>query len=129
MARATEFGRRCDGIRLVVWAFSLVLLSHFLAWAGPSIHLPDVTAATGPETPDEVAVRRLLGDYARAIEHKDLALFRTVKPNLTKEEEPRLQKAFASVQAQVRKVTVSPSRSRSGRPRCGSCGGTPSTAP
>ncbi|HKC12890.1 MAG TPA: hypothetical protein VKI41_12730 [Vicinamibacteria bacterium] len=106
MACATEFGRRCDGIRLVVWAFSLVLLSPFLAWAGPSIHLPDVTAATGPETPDEVAVRRLLGDYARAIEHKDLALFRTVKPNLTKEEETRLQKAFASVQSQVVKITV-----------------------
>src|SRR5258708_24428983 len=105
MARAAEFGRRCDGIRLVVWAFSLVLLSPFLAWAGPSIHLPDVTAATGPETPDEAAVRRLLGDYARAIEHKDLALFRTGKPNLTKEEDTRLHKAFATVQSQAVKIT------------------------
>jgi hypothetical protein len=106
MTCAAEFGRRCDGGRLLVWVLSLVLLSPFLAWAEPSVHLPDVTAPTGPETPDEAAVRKLLGDYARAIEHKDLALFRTVKPNLTKEEEARLQKAFSSVQSQVVKITI-----------------------
>ncbi|HXB57456.1 MAG TPA: hypothetical protein VN461_22030 [Vicinamibacteria bacterium] len=106
MACTAESGRRWDERRLLVWALSLVLLSPVLAWAEPSIHLPDVAAATGPESPDETAVRKLLGDYARAIEHKDLGLFRTVKPNLTKEEESRLQKAFSSVQSQVVKITI-----------------------
>jgi hypothetical protein len=85
----------------------LVLLPNLsLVRAEASIHVPEVTAAAGPESPDEAAVRKLLGDYARAIESKDLGLFRTVKPNLTKEEESRLQKAFASVQSQVVKITI-----------------------
>jgi hypothetical protein len=106
MAYSAKSGRRWDGSRLLVWAFSFALLSPSLAWAEPSIHVPDVTAAPGPESPDETAVRKLLGDYARAIEQKDLALFRAVKPNLTKEEEARLQKAFASIQSQVVKITI-----------------------
>jgi hypothetical protein len=86
---------------------ALVLLPNLsLVRAEASIHVPEVTAAAGPESPDEAAVRKLLGDYARAIESKDLGLFRTVKPNLTKEEESRLQKAFASVQSQVVKITI-----------------------
>jgi hypothetical protein len=77
-----------------------------VAQAEASVHLPEVTAATGPESPEEAAVRKLLVEYAKAIENKDLALFRTVKPNLTKEEESRLQKAFASFRSQVVKITI-----------------------
>jgi hypothetical protein len=87
-------------------ALIVVPLNLSLARAEASIHVPEVMAATGPESPDEAAVRKLLSDYARAIENKDLVLFRSVKPNLTKEEESRLQKAFASVQSQVVKITI-----------------------
>jgi hypothetical protein len=67
---------------------------------------PEVTAASSPETPEEADVRKLLADYARAIENKDLSLFRNVKPNLSKDEELRLQRAFASVHTQLVKITI-----------------------
>jgi hypothetical protein len=106
MACARKSGRR-QGVRpLLVLALIILLLNLSLARAEASIHVPDVTAAAGPESPDEAAVRKLLVDYARAIENKDLVLFRAVKPNLTKEEESRLQKAFASFRSQVVKITI-----------------------
>lgn len=106
MACAGESGGRWGGRPLFVLALLVLLPNLSLVRAEASIHVPEVTAAAGPESPDEAAVRKLLGDYARAIESKDLGLFRTVKPNLTKEEESRLQKAFASVQSQVVKITI-----------------------
>jgi hypothetical protein len=42
----------------------------------------------------------VLEDYGRAIEAKDLAAFRRVKPNLTKDEEGRLQAAFKAIKSQ-----------------------------
>jgi hypothetical protein len=106
MACAGESGGRWGGRPLLVFTLIVVPLNLSLARAEASIHVPEVMAATGPESPDEAAVRKLLSDYARAIENKDLVLFRSVKPNLTKEEESRLQKAFASVQSQVVKITI-----------------------
>jgi hypothetical protein len=106
MACAGESGGRWGGRPLLVLALIVVPLNLSVSRAEASIHVPEVMAATGPESPDEAAVRKLLSDYARAIENKDLALFRSVKPNLTKEEESRLQKAFASVQSQVVKITI-----------------------
>jgi hypothetical protein len=106
MACGRESGGRWGGRPLLVLALIVVPLNLSLARAEASIHVPEVMAATSPESPDEAAVRKLLSDYARAIENKDLALFRSVKPNLTKEEESRLQKAFASVQSQVVKITI-----------------------
>ncbi len=41
-------------------------------------------------------MKRLLTSYEKAIETKDLSLFRSVKPNLSAEEEKRLRKAFES---------------------------------
>jgi hypothetical protein len=66
---------------------------------------PDSPAAAPPEGSDEAAIRKVIGDYARAIEHKDLDLFRSVKPNLSTDEEKRARAAFASVQSQVVKIT------------------------
>jgi hypothetical protein len=106
MTCAAESGGRWGGRPLLVLALIVVLLSSSVARAEASVHLPEVTAATGPESPEEAAVRKLLVEYAKAIENKDLALFRTVKPNLTKEEESRLQKAFASFRSQVVKITI-----------------------
>jgi hypothetical protein len=66
----------------------------------------DLQAATGaPDAPDEAAIRKVIADYAKAIENKDLALFKNVKPNLTSEEEKRARSAFASIQSQVVKIT------------------------
>ncbi|HYU78010.1 MAG TPA: hypothetical protein VEK56_03435 [Vicinamibacterales bacterium] len=44
--------------------------------------------------------------YARAIETKDLALFRSIKPNLSREEERRLQEGFKAVTSQRVEVSV-----------------------
>ena len=63
------------------------------------------TAPPQPET-DDAAVRRIVASYARAIESKDVALFRSVKPNLSAEEERRLQEGFRTVTSQ--QVRLSP---------------------
>lgn len=49
---------------------------------------------------DEAAIRQLVASYARAIESKDMALFRTIKPNLSLDEERRLQAGFRAVTSQ-----------------------------
>lgn len=61
-------------------------------------------AAATPGGEDEI--RRLVGDYARAIETKDVDLFHTLKPNLSGEEERRLARAFASVRSQRVTITI-----------------------
>lgn len=62
-----------------------------LAWA---------STTTTADSPDEAAIRRVVADYGRAIETKGLALFKTAKPNMSKEETDRLQKAFTSIKSQ-----------------------------
>ncbi len=55
---------------------------------------------------DESAIRRVVASYARAIETKDLALFRSVKPNLGVEEERRIQQGFRAVSSQQVSITI-----------------------
>lgn len=71
--------------------------------------------ARPPETPkpvssaderDEASIRRLVATYGRAIESKDLALFKSVKPNLTPDEERRLQQGFRAVTSQRVQITI-----------------------
>jgi ketosteroid isomerase-like protein len=62
-------------------------------------------AATAGEQDDE-AIRRVTATYARAIETKDLALFRSIKPNLSREEERRLQDGFRAVTSQRVSLTI-----------------------
>ncbi len=54
----------------------------------------------------ETAIVAVIEDYVRAIETKDVKLFRRVKPALSEAEEKRLQTAFASVQKQSIELTV-----------------------
>ena len=65
---------------------------------------------SAPATPtaeqDEAAIKRLIGSYGRAIESKDLALFRSIKPNLSAAEERRLQEGFRAVASQRVSLTV-----------------------
>jgi serine/threonine protein kinase len=72
------------------------------AAAGPARREPDPK----PREDDEAAIRRIAATYARAIETKDLALFRSIKPNLSREEERRLQDGFRAVTSQRVALTV-----------------------
>jgi hypothetical protein len=78
-----------------------------LALSAPAdaVYVPDPQSASVATSPDETAIRKVIGDYAKAIENKDLDLFKAVKPNLTLEEEKRARSAFASIQSQVVKIT------------------------
>jgi hypothetical protein len=70
---------------------------------------PPAVAADPPaaqvESP-EAEVRRVIAEYGRAIGNRDLALFRSVKPNLTADEERRLREAFKAVKSQVVGIRV-----------------------
>jgi hypothetical protein len=78
-----------------------------LALSGPAdaAYEPDPQPGAPDVSTDETAIRKVIGEYAKAIETKDLELFKTVKPNLSPDEEKRAKSAFASVQSQVVKIT------------------------
>jgi hypothetical protein len=67
---------------------------------------PATTSAPSREQ-EEAAIRQVLASYERAIETKDLALFREVKPNLSASEEKVLTDAFESADSQQVELTVS----------------------
>ncbi len=74
---------------------------------------PPTAATTAPPTTsaptrvsEEAAIRLVLADYERAIETKNLALFREVKPNLSSTEEKRLTDAFRTTDSQQVELTV-----------------------
>jgi len=52
--------------------------------------------ATQPAS-EEPAVRRVIAEYGRALQTKDLALFRSIKPNLSGAEEDKLRASFANI--------------------------------
>ena len=62
--------------------------------------------APAPVEDDDAVIRRVIATYGRALETKDLALFRKVKPNLSTEEERRVQQGFRSVTSQEITITV-----------------------
>jgi serine/threonine protein kinase len=74
----------------------------------PVVETP-APAAARPEPPapaapvresDEAVIRRVIATYERAIETKDLALFRSVRPGLSADEERRLRASFDQVTRQ-----------------------------
>ncbi len=75
----------------------------------PAPATPPRTETPAPSAPAETAdaaIRRLAATYARAIENKDIALFRSIKPNLSGEEERRLQEGFRAVTSQRVNLSV-----------------------
>jgi hypothetical protein len=54
----------------------------------------------------EPAIRRVIAEYGRAIEAKDLTLFRQVKPNLSADEAKRLEAAFKAIKSQQVGIAV-----------------------
>ena len=65
-----------------------------------------VTLPSGELSTEAISIRKVLEAYVRAVEAKDLQMFRTVKPNLSEEEEKRARAAFKSIQSQVVKMNV-----------------------
>jgi serine/threonine protein kinase len=68
---------------------------------------PPTRPAPPPETikvpsgsEDDAAIRAVIATYARAIETKNLELFRSVRPGLTSVEETRLRESFRQVDSQ-----------------------------
>jgi hypothetical protein len=75
----------------------------------PSAPSPPASSTASPAaaaSDDDGAIRRLIATYARAIETKDLSLFRTVKPNLSAEEQRRLADGFRAVTSQQVAITI-----------------------
>lgn len=75
---------------------------------------PPVTQPPPPVN-EEPAIRRTVSEYGRAIEQRDLALFRRLKPNLTDDEERRLKEAFEvapsdSVRIDIKDLKISGNR-------------------
>jgi len=65
-----------------------------------------ITLPSGDLSTEATNIRKVLEAYVRAVEAKDVQLFRSVKPNLSEEEEKRARMAFKSVQSQVVKMNV-----------------------
>jgi hypothetical protein len=71
----------------------------------------ETTERTEPADPrtaesDDSAIRAVIAAYARAIETKDLALYRRVKPNLSADEQRRVEEGFRAVTSQRVAITV-----------------------
>ena len=66
------------------------------------------TTRSGPsqEEIDDAAIRRVVVTYGRAIETKDISLFKSIKPNLSADEERRLQQGFRAVSSQRVTLTI-----------------------
>jgi hypothetical protein len=59
-----------------------------------------------PVEDDDEAIRRVVATYARAIETKDLGLYRTVKPNLSAAEQRTIEDGFKAVASQRVTITI-----------------------
>jgi hypothetical protein len=67
---------------------------------------PEKSSPAPSAADDESAIKRVLATYARAIETKDLALFRSVKPNLSAAEEQRIESGFRAVASQRVAISI-----------------------
>ena len=63
-------------------------------------------AAQGGVAEDDDSIRRVIEAWVQAIERKDLAAYRTVKPNLSPDEVRRIQEGFRAVSSQRIAITI-----------------------
>src|SRR4030095_7183665 len=68
--------------------------------AAPPAPLPSTIPPTSPVESDDALVRGVLRTYERAIETKNVDLFRSVRPGLSAAEENRLRTSFSQVDSQ-----------------------------
>ncbi len=73
-------------------------------WVGAAMAL--LAGIATASSPEETAISAVIADYARAIETRDLELFRSVKPVLSPDEEQRLRTAFANAVSHSVKITL-----------------------
>jgi serine/threonine protein kinase len=62
--------------------------------------------APQPSEDDEAVIRRIVASYARAIETKDLGLFRSLKPNMSAAEQRRIEDGFRAVSSQHVNISI-----------------------
>jgi tetratricopeptide (TPR) repeat protein len=72
----------------------------------PALVLPPSTPTPAPSRSPEAEVRRVIAEYARAMQGRDLALYRTLKPDLSAEDEGRLREAFKNMKTERVGITV-----------------------
>ena len=83
--------------------------SRRVLWVGAALTLlaaAATTATAAPAASEEAAIAAVVADYARAIETKNLDLFRSVKTTLSAAEEQRLRTAFGNTEAHSVKFTL-----------------------
>jgi hypothetical protein len=76
------------------------------ARAGAATFADNVVFASAAPSAEERAIQKVLESYVHAIESRDVELFKSVKPNLTPDEERRARKAFESVKSQAVAMTI-----------------------
>ncbi len=95
------------GPRSAVSTALLVALALCAARGDAGEVLVGASAFSGAKvSSEERAIRRLLENYVRAIESKDVERFRAVKPNLSPDDERKARKAFESLQSQAIVMTI-----------------------
>lgn len=78
----------------------------------PPVTAPPVTAppiTTPPTTQavnEEPAVRKVVETYRQALERRDLGLFKSVKPNMSGDEERKLRAAFDNIKSQEVSLSI-----------------------
>jgi tetratricopeptide (TPR) repeat protein len=65
---------------------------------------PPPTAA--PVADEEPAIRKVIADFARAIESKNLTLYKSLRPNLSAEDERKLKAAFEGSNSQQVSISI-----------------------
>jgi hypothetical protein len=101
-----RFACRGSGLGALVLAL-LVPLATGRVQASITDDAPSAVSLPSGTLPAEAAsIRKVLEAYIRAVEAKDVTMFRSVKPNLSDEEEKRVRTAFKSVQSQTVKMNV-----------------------
>jgi hypothetical protein len=68
--------------------------------------VPPSTPAPAPARSSEAEVRRVIEEYARAMQSRDIALYRALKPDLSADDEKRLREAFKNSKADSVGITV-----------------------
>ena len=67
---------------------------------------PEPAPPAAPVESDDAAIRRVIRIYEQAIETKDIALFRSIRPNLSRAEETVLMNSFRQIDSQEIDIKV-----------------------
>ena len=72
----------------------------------PAYVPPPSTPTPVPARSAEAEVRRVIEEYARAMQTRDIALYRALKPDLSPDDEKRLREAFKNSRTDTVGITV-----------------------